>query len=163
MENTGFENTKTIIDNIKDDIEIKQLKDENESLKNKIDSLRANNDSFIYAALVKAQREMPVVGKNSAIYGKQKYANLADIVRISRPILVKNGLAVTQTFLGDILITRLVHTSGQFIKSNLKLVINSKDEKTNTLHLWGSAITYFRRYAYSSIIGIVTDEDTDGN
>lgn len=158
----------TIIDNIKDentriDIELKQLKDENKSLKNKIDSLRANNDSFVYAALVKAQKEMPVVGKNSVIYGRQKYANLADIVRVSRPILVKNGLAITQTFLGDILRTKLVHVSGQYIESNIKLVINSKDEKTNVLHLWGSAITYFRRYAMASIIGIVTDEDTDGN
>ena len=163
MENTSVENTKSIIDNIKDDIELKQLKDENESLKNKIYSLRTNNNSFLYTALVKAQRDMPIIGKNSAIYGKQKYANLADIIRMSRPILVKNGLAVTQTFLNDILITRLVHTSGQFIESSFRLIINTKDEKTNTLHLWASSITYFRRYMYSSIIGIVTDEDTDGN
>jgi hypothetical protein len=158
-----MENTKSIIDNIKNDVELKQLKDENESLKNKINSLRSDNNSFLYAALVKAQSEMPVADKNSTVYGRQKYTNLADVVRISRPILVKNGLAVTQMFLNDILITRLVHSSGQFIESSLKLVINSKDEKTNSLHLMGASITYFRRYCYSSIIGLVTDEDTDGN
>ena len=158
-----MENTKTIIENLKDDIELKQLKDENESLKDKIEALRANNNSFLYSALVRAQKEMPVADKNSTVYGRQKYTNLADVVRISRPILVKNGLAVTQMFLNDILITRLVHSSGQFIESSLKLIINSKDEKTNPLHLMGSSITFFRRYSYSSIIGLVTDEDTDGN
>lgn len=149
-------------------IDTNTLENENRSLKNKIETLRANNNSYLYSALVKVQAEMPIIQKNSAIYGRQKYANLAEVVRVSRPILVKHGLAVTQIFKAnesgnDILITRLCHVSGQYIESCFELAINKKDEKANILHLWGSCITYFRRYSYASIVGIVTDEDTDGN
>jgi hypothetical protein len=31
----------------------------------------------------------------------------------------------------------------------------------NEFQVYGSAITYFRRYAISSLLGIVTDKDTD--
>jgi len=33
----------------------------------------------------------------------------------------------------------------------------------NVLQEPGKSITYTRRYMYQSIVGIVTDEDTDGN
>ena len=154
---------KPTIAGVINEVDIKALKKENIALKSKVDSLRANNNSYLYSALVRVQTELPIIQKNSEIYGRQKYANLAEVIRVSRPILVKHGLAVTQTFLGDILITRLCHVSGQYIESNLRLIVNHKDEKTNVLHLWGSSISYFRRYAYSSIVGIATDDDTDGN
>ena len=126
--------------------------------------MRDNNNSYIYSALVKVQAELPIIQKNSAIYGRQKYANLAEIIRVSRPILVKYGLSITQIFNSDILITRLCHVSGQFIESSFKLPIPEKvSEKQNMIQEIGKQITYFRRYSYSSIVGIATDEDTDGN
>ena len=152
------------LEDIDNELNIEALKKENLSLKSKIEALRSNNNSYLYSALVKVQAELPIVAKNSAMYGRQKYASFADIIRISRPILVKHGLAVTQTFLGDILITKLCHVSGQFIESSLKLLVPEKiNEKQNILHETGKVISYLKRYAYSAIVGIATDEDTDGN
>lgn len=153
------------LDLVKLEIDLETLKKENESLKNKITELRSNNNSFLYTALVKAQAEMPIVGKNASTFGKQRYADLAEIVRASRPVLVKYGLAVTQVFdENDILITTLCHVSGQYVSSNIKLRASKPDDKNlNQLQEIGKSITYLRRYSYSAIIGIVTDEDTDGN
>ena len=33
----------------------------------------------------------------------------------------------------------------------------------NAFQVYGSAITYFRRYALSSMLGIITDKDTDAS
>ena len=152
------------LETIKSEINTEALEKENASLKHKVEQLRANNNSYLYAALVKVQAELPIIQKTSVIYGRQKYANFADIIRIARPILVKHGLCVTQSFLGDILITRLCHVSGQYIESNLKLPIPEKvGEKQNILHETGKAITYLSRYSFNAIVGIATDEDTDGN
>jgi len=152
------------LEDIGKEINIESLEKENLSLKSKIEGLRANNNSYLYSALCRFQAEMPIVQKNSSMYGKQKYASFADIVRVSRPILVKNGLSISQTFLGDILITRLCHSSGQFLESNIKLITpDIKDSKINILQEIGKAITYLKRYSYMSIVGIATDDDTDGN
>ena len=32
----------------------------------------------------------------------------------------------------------------------------------NTAQAYGSLITYFRRYTISSLLGLITDKDTDG-
>ena len=157
--------------NLKDinlEIEIKNLKELNTSLKEKLDSIRANNNSFIYTALCKTQAELPIIPKNTTTYGKQKYADLAEVIRMSRPILTKNGLSVSQIFNvidGKIhLKTILCHTSGQYIESNIRLIMpNLENKNINVLHEIGKAITYLRRYTYSAIVGIATDEDTDGN
>ena len=36
-----------------------------------------------------------------------------------------------------------------------------QDVGINAFQVYGSAITYFRRYALSSLLGIITDKDTD--
>lgn len=150
-------------------INLEILKKENDSLKDKIEALRRDNNSFLYTALCKAQFELPIVQKNMTAYGKQKYADLAEIIRVSRPILTKHGLSVTQTFNtiedNTILKTSLCHISGQCISSEILLAIPKADanKTTNMLHEAGKAITYFRRYSYSAIVGIATDEDSDGN
>ncbi len=66
---------------------------------------------------------------------------------------------------GDMyLITMLAHSSGQWIKSMLPIKLpNTKDSRVNEHHLLGSAITYLRRYAWSAIIGLSTEEDDDAN
>ena len=148
------------------EIDLENAKKENANLKEKLNELRANNNSFIYTALVKTQAEMPIIYKNASSFGKQRYADLAEIIRISRPILVKNGLCITQTFNDDKLITTLCHTSGQCISSSLKMTIaepKGTDTRVNILQTTGCVITYLRRYSYSSIVGIATDDDTDGN
>ncbi len=118
-------------------------------------------------ALLNAQAEFTTVVKDKENpFFHSKYADLATIVEMAQPILTKNKLAIVQFpsyELGgegfvETLVTRLVHESGEYIESKMLLLLVKKDPQAQ-----GSAITYARRYAYSSILGIVTDDDDDGN
>jgi len=116
------------------------------------------------AALAKAQAEMMVAGMNAENpYFKVKYADLAAIIKASRPALTKHNLAVIQQLLPNddgqnILHTILLHASGQWIESRMRVVPPKNDIQT-----LGSYITYLKRYAYASLIGVVSShEDDDG-
>lgn len=90
---------------------------------------------------------------------KSKYATLENIVDTVREPLKSVGLSFSQFPSGDNgLVTILMHSSGEFLQSMVQM--NPKD---NTPQGQGSAITYMRRYALASILGIVTEEDDDGN
>ena len=114
-------------------------------------------------ALVAAQGEFEAVEKSADNpFFKSKYADLPAIVRAASPILAKHGLAVTQMpgLEGDddVLTTRLIHESGEWIESTMRLFLVKQDPQGQ-----GSALTYARRYAYSAMLGIVTEADDDGN
>jgi len=118
----------------------------------------------LFDSLAKSQLEM-CVAKTDKVnpYFKSKYADLASVVRSSRPYLSKHGLSVIQrTDLnksGELLMyTRLCHSSGQWIESNIH--INPVKSDIQSL---GSYLTYIKRYMYSAITGTVSsDEDDDG-
>jgi hypothetical protein len=57
----------------------------------------------------------------------------------------------------DVLWTMLGHTSGQWIASDMLLHLVKDDPQGQ-----GSAITYARRYSLCSAIGLVADDDDDG-
>jgi len=101
-----------------------------------------------------------VVPMKSGGQYKYSYADLADIWDAIRESLMKNELGVSQFFSNDgskeYLTTILIHSSGEWMKSILEL---AQHEKIQEL---GSEITYLRRYALSSILGIAADEDEDG-
>jgi len=101
----------------------------------------------------------PVVFDSSNPFFKSKYASLSALVSQAAPVLSKHGLAVTQILEdGHAVITVLMHKSGEWISS--KLIIKPvKDDPQGV----GSAITYSRRYSYAAILGLVSDEDDDGN
>ena len=108
-------------------------------------------------ALAKAQAEMGKARKSEAnAFFKSKYADLASVIEAARPISA-HGLAVTQFPNNGELITMLVHESGQWLKSRYPI----KPVKDDPQGI-GSAITYCRRYAYQSILGLATGEDDDG-
>jgi hypothetical protein len=69
-------------------------------------------------------------------------------------------LAITQTFLEDSLVTTLHHISGETLNSTVKLYIQ---DGRNITQEWGKAVTYQRRYAICSILGVVADMDTDAD
>jgi hypothetical protein len=116
----------------------------------------------LFAALAKAQSEMEVAGRKSENpYFKSKYADLAEIVRASRPYLSKNGLSVMQQILSNndgqsILHTILAHASGEWISSQMKIIPPKSDVQT-----LGSYITFLRRYSYAALVGIVSSEEDD--
>lgn len=91
---------------------------------------------------------------------KSKYATLAQVRDTTAPVLAKHGLAVIQvTDMIDgalVLVTRLVHKSGQWIEGVYPIAIGKPQDM-------GSALTYGRRYSLSGICGIASEEDDDGN
>lgn len=115
------------------------------------------------AALAVAQGEIKGAIKDAENpYFKSSYADLASVWDACRSALSKNGLAVVQTTtdceFGKIrLVTRLIHKSGQWIKSALLLKPMKDDPQA-----LGSAITYGRRYSLAAMVG-VAPEDDDGN
>lgn len=122
--------------------------------------IKSDQIEMLTKALVAFQKEMKSVGfdKDNPFF-KSKYATLANIVDSSKALLAKNGLAVTQLTTGEGGVTTiLLHESGQYIGDTLTLKAVKDDPQGH-----GSAITYARRYAYASILGIVSDEDDDGN
>jgi hypothetical protein len=93
---------------------------------------------------------------------KNKYADLTALIENTKENLHKNGLSVTQLLCNDGLATVLVHKSGEYIGSTFKIE-PTEGKGTNAAQEMGIAITYSRRYAYGAILGLVTDEDTDGS
>jgi hypothetical protein len=122
------------------------------------------------SALAAAQAEFSAVPKGSANpFFKSKYAALPDVVAHAAPVLAKHGLAVTQSIsfvVGmaqgqnpiDTLTTTLLHKSGQYIENEMLLHLPKQDPQGQ-----GSAVTYARRYSYMAILGLVADDDDDGN
>lgn len=115
-------------------------------------------------ALSKAQGEMQAAIKDKVNpFFKSSYADLGSVWDAARPVLSKYGLCIMQTteMVADgskiIMVTTLAHTSGQWVKSYLPLNPSKNDSQGV-----GAAITYLRRYSLSAIVGVVCDDDDDG-
>lgn len=117
----------------------------------------------LVAAIVQAQLKMVPASKDHINpYFKSKYADLPscwEAVACFR----EHGIAITQSPMEGpdgfiVLDTQLSHTSGQWMRSRLKIRV-AKDDPQG----YGSAITYARRYALGCMTGLVTEEDDDGN
>jgi hypothetical protein len=114
-------------------------------------------------ALAKAQADYNVAGENkNNPYFKSAYADLMSVVQASRPALTKNGLSVMQIIIdaddGKWLITKLMHTSGEWVQSKVRIVPAKNDVQSIS-----STITYMKRVCYVSLLGVVVgDEDDDG-
>lgn len=114
----------------------------------------------LYAALAKAQGQFEDVPKTRDGHG-YKYADLADVLKMVRPALSAQGLAVFQHVSGDVLITTLTHSSGESLTTHYPLVSDGT-ARMNNIQKIGAATTYARRYALTTLLGIAADEDTDG-
>ena len=119
------------------------------------------------AALSKAQAEFPVIKFDSVNpFLKNGYASLGAVIAGGRPVLAKNGLAVTQLTFGEDGVvgveTMLTHSSGEWISDRVSMQVGEERGKSSA-QVAGSIVTYLRRYALASILGIYADEDGDGN
>jgi hypothetical protein len=123
------------------------------------------------AALSKAQgliqpasKDAENLGFKNAKTGKaSKYADLAAVWEACRGPLASNGLSVIQlpadAEAGRVALTSmLMHSSGQYISATFSMRLMQ-----DTPHGAGSALTYLRRYALAALVGVVADEDDDGN
>ena len=116
--------------------------------------------SGIYRSLAGFQQECPVIHKGTKGYG-YTYADLPTILETINPLLEKYGLGFTQLMEGTGIKTILFHVeTGQTIES-FTHIPQIELKGMNAFQSAGSGITYYRRYALSSMLGIVTDKDTD--
>ena len=116
----------------------------------------------LFQALANFQQEVPAIHEATKGYG-YTYANLTQILSTINPLLKKNGLGFTQLLNGNSINTIIFHCeSGATIESTVELPDDVVLKGMNKFQVTGSAITYYRRYSLSSILGLVTDVDADG-
>ena len=118
----------------------------------------------LFTALSRAQGEIrPALKDRENPHLRSKYADLGSVWEACRDVLARHGLTVTQWPLspegasGITLMTILGHTSGQYIRAAYTMPVGKGDAQSH-----GSALTYARRYALSAVLGIVADDDDDG-
>ena len=115
----------------------------------------------IATALAKAQGAIEGAKKDSINpHFKNRYADLAAVWDACREQLSKNGISVIQpvetTVEGKtITVTRLMHSSGQWIQDGGIPLLLSKDDMQGL----GSALTYSRRYGLMAMVGIAPEDD----
>ena len=115
--------------------------------------------------LILFQNSVSTIESNrSGQYGK--FADLPHILSVIRPALQKSGLAVSQVASNvngePGLKTVLTHDSGERLEDITPLCINKEPMVTkqgkvippNPMMEWGKSMTYTRRYALQSILGI---------
>ena len=87
-----------------------------------------------------------------------KYATLRSVLDVLKPILTKNGFALSHRQGADengmYCDTMLMHESGGMFETRVHLI----NERKNMQGL-GSAITYARRYGVSMLCNIATEDD----
>lgn len=122
--------------------------------------------SNLLKAMIEAAPEISSISKSKQAYG-YKYATLDSLIDMLRLVLPKHGLWFMQMptrFDGkSTLTTRVFHESGEWIEDSIEMTDTELQGKANDTQKVGASITYFRRYALSSIFGVASDEDVDGN
>ena len=93
-------------------------------------------------------------------YFKSNYASLPHILTEIQEPLEKSGLVISQFPDGDGLTTILLHSeSGEYLQATYTMPV----AKANDPQALGSAISYARRYAVSSILSLkIDDDDAEG-
>ena len=122
----------------------------------------------IATALAKAQAELvnPEKTLSATIVGRSgertfRYASLATGLDLIRKCLGQHQIAVVQSTAVDqgriMLTTRLVHASGEWV-SSLWPVCHAAEASAQ---IKGAALTYARRYALFTLVGIAGEDDID--
>jgi len=126
----------------------------------------------IAKALAEFKKAMPELKTDKSAGGRYKYQSLPALLSSISPAMAKHGLSCLQPVhtIADTsyVITMIIHSSGQYLRSATavpekytmagKVVITKEN-----LQAMGGALTYTKRHALKSMLGIDADEDTDGN
>lgn len=91
------------------------------------------------------------------------YANLKDTWDAIKPLLKSNDLVIVQSPItaennvGGFFETTIYHTkSGESITKTMQMILQRDDPQAI-----GAAITYYRRYMITSMLGLIPDDDND--
>lgn len=124
----------------------------------------------IILALSKAQNSFEGIAKDKTVKVQTKtggsytfeYSTLDAIIKATKKGLADNELGHTSIMDDTHITTILAHSSGEFLSSSVKIssLVKAGD---NNAQAYGSAISYGRRYLLSGLLGIVSEEDDDGN
>jgi len=115
--------------------------------------------SEIYPAIFAMQKALTPIERNKEVKtGKYsfKYAPLDAVMDKLKPLFAENGLGFIQAVDRDVLTTRLIHTSGQWVESETHL-----NREHANMQGFGGEVTFKRRYAISALVGLVSDDDND--
>jgi hypothetical protein len=120
----------------------------------------------LFKSLASFQQEVPVIFKGTQGFG-YSYADLPAIFDKINPLLSKHGLGFTQLLNSkdgaNYLDTLIYHVeSGETMESRIEIPSVTL-KGMNDYQGFGSGVTYYRRYALSAALGLVTDKDTDGS
>jgi hypothetical protein len=118
-----------------------------------------------YKAIAAFQQECPVIHKATKGYG-YTYADLASIFKIIIPLMAKHKLGFIQPIQGTDLQTIIFYYGDEDalpIESSAAIPQGVQLKGMNDFQVYGSAITYFRRYSLASQLGIITDKDIDAS
>lgn len=122
----------------------------------------SENINELAKALAAAQGAMCTAKKdNINPHFNFKYADLASCWDVCRKPLADNGLSIIQipgaydnTSRKIKISTMLCHSSGQYIKGEIEILVKNPDAQGI-----GSAITYGRRYSLCAMVGVSQDDD----
>ncbi len=125
---------------------------------------QSNDITELCKALAAAQKELRNPSFDSTNpHFKSKFVSLASLRNETLPVMLKHGLSVTQSLGGDgstvSCTTHLLHISGQWKDYGPFSVPVAKGDAQTAC----AASTYTRRYSWQAAIGVVGDEDDDGN
>lgn len=115
------------------------------------------------AALAKAQGEIEAAAKDKVNPAfRSKYADLTSVWAAIRPALCKHGISITQWPVHSTdgrlhIVTRIAH-DGEWIRAHFSIPVTKQDP-----HGYGSATTYAKRFSLAACVGVVADDDDDGN
>jgi hypothetical protein len=121
---------------------------------------QSNNISELAKALVLFHVKVDTIKKDAKNpFFKSTYASLPNILEGINEPLIESGLSVAQFPSGENGLTSiLLHESGEWMSAEYQMRPVKDDPQGR-----GSCITYQRRYALASILGLNIDEDDDGN
>jgi hypothetical protein len=126
----------------------------------KLVAARAKAAAAIKAIIKDKKADIP--NKNGGRGYQYSYADLADVLDAVEDAISEQGLAIFQTTQtrqrdGTFLVTTLAHESDQWIASDIRL--KSADAGPQ---VYGSEMTYLRRYAVLAILALAPEADDDG-
>lgn len=125
-----------------------------------------SENAELFKALAKAQQSLKPVAKTEYNpHFKSWFAPLDAIIAEVNRVFKSNGLCFTQQLAahddstGVVVVTSIHHESGQTYSDHGCYMPAGK----SAAQAFGAAITYARRYGLSTLLGIATETDDDGN
>ena len=119
-----------------------------------------------WESLGRFQAECPDIPKDSRGHG-YRYASLPNLLGVVRPVLAKHGFVARWSTSpvegGGVEVTCwLRHKAGHIQTASIAIHPKQVGGRMSEVQAVGAGITYAKRYALTSLLGLEPDEDSDG-